>query len=65
MLHRKRKICDGKESNFKCLERAGDFLGAMEEYKRAADNSPSNVSARYQLARMYIHLKYFDVYSIV
>jgi len=44
-----------------CLERAGDYLGAMEEYRRAADTTPTNISARYQLARMYIHLKYFDV----
>jgi predicted Zn-dependent protease len=36
-------------------------LEAMEEYKRAVDNAPTNISARYQLARMYIHLKYFDV----
>jgi len=49
------KCCIGN-----CLERAGDYLGAMEEYKRAADTTPTNISARYQLARMYIHLKYFD-----
>jgi tetratricopeptide (TPR) repeat protein len=33
----------------------------MEEYRRAADTTPTNISAQYQLARMYIHLKYFDV----
>jgi tetratricopeptide (TPR) repeat protein len=33
----------------------------MEEYKRAAEITPTNISARYQLARMYIHLKHFDV----
>lgn len=44
-----------------CLERAGDSLGAMEEYKRAVDTTPTNISARYQLARVYIRLKYFDV----
>jgi cytochrome c-type biogenesis protein CcmH/NrfG len=35
----------------------------MEEYKRAVDSTPTNISARYQLARMYIHLKYFGVTS--
>jgi hypothetical protein len=34
----------------------------MEEYKRARDTSSNNISARYQLARMYIQLKYFDVF---
>ena len=36
-------------------------MGAMEEYKRAAEITPTNISARYQLARIYIQLKYFDV----
>jgi len=34
----------------------------MEEYKQASAINSMNISARYQLARMYIHLKYFDVY---
>jgi len=38
-------------------------MAAMEEYKRASAINSANISARYQLARMYIHLKYFDVSS--
>jgi len=49
------------DSNRECLERAGDFLGATDQYRIAVEITPSNISARYQLARMYIHLKYFDV----